>query len=49
VLRITVGPEGSKSRQFIEAFIKVAEAQHPRVRFEKVTVPDLASSAKAMD
>ncbi|WP_374545464.1 TAXI family TRAP transporter solute-binding subunit [Rhodoblastus sp.] len=48
-IRITTGPEGGQARRFIEAFIKVAEKQHPRVHFEQVTVPDLASSAKALE
>ncbi len=48
-LRITTGPEGAKARQFIAAFVKVAEAQHPRIHVEMAPVPDLRASAKALE
>ena len=48
-LRITIGPEGSQSYRFISAFIKVTEAQHPRIKFATVTTPSLLDSAKALE
>ena len=48
-IRITTGPEGSQSRRFIDAFIKVSESRHPHIRFEQVPVTDLTSSAKALE
>lgn len=48
-LRITSGVEGSKAQRFISAFIKVAEAQHPRIRFQTVPVASLTESAKALE
>lgn len=47
-LRITTGPTGAQADKFIDAFIKVTEAQHPRIRIEKVQVPDLTAAAKAL-
>ncbi len=49
VLRVTTGPEGGQAHRFIEAFIKVAQAQHPRIRIKTVTVPDLRASADALE
>ena len=49
VLRITTGPEGGQAHRFIEAFIKVAEAQHPRIRIKTVTVDNLRASANALE
>jgi TRAP-type uncharacterized transport system substrate-binding protein len=48
-LRITTGPNGGMAQRFISAFIATTEAAHPRIRFETVTVPDLAASAKALE
>ncbi|MDI9847730.1 TAXI family TRAP transporter solute-binding subunit [Rhodoblastus sp. 17X3] len=48
-LRITSGVEGSKAQRFISAFIKVAEAQHPRIKFQTVPVASLTESAKALE
>ena len=48
-LRITSGVEGSQAQRFISAFIKVAEKQHPRIRFETVPVASLTESAKALE
>ena len=48
-IRITTGPEGGQAHRFIGAFIKVAELQHPRIRFEPVTVSSLTDSAKALE
>jgi len=49
VLRITTGPEGSNAARFIAGFVKVAEARHPRIKFQSVAVPDLTASAKALE
>ncbi|MDI4640199.1 ABC transporter substrate-binding protein [Rhodoblastus acidophilus] len=49
MLRITTGPEGSQAHRFIAAFIKVAEIQHPRIRFKAVPVADVRASAKALE
>jgi TRAP-type uncharacterized transport system substrate-binding protein len=48
-LRITSGVEGSQAQRFISAFVKVAEKQHPRIRFETVPVSSLTESAKALE
>jgi TRAP-type uncharacterized transport system substrate-binding protein len=48
-LRITIGPEGTQAHKFISAFIKVTEAQHPRIKFETVVTPTLLDSAKALE
>jgi TRAP-type uncharacterized transport system substrate-binding protein len=48
-VRITTGPNGGMAQRFISAFIATTEAAHPRIRFETVTVPDLAASAKALE
>jgi TRAP-type uncharacterized transport system substrate-binding protein len=48
-LRITTGPAGGKAQRFIASFISVATAEHPRIRFETVTVPDLEASSKALE
>jgi len=48
-LRITTGPNGGMAQRFVSAFISSTEAAHPRVRFETVTVPDLAASSKALE
>ncbi len=49
VLRITTGPEGGQAHRFIGAFIKVAEARHPRIRIKSVTVDTLRASADALE
>ncbi len=49
VLRITTGPEGGQAHRFIGAFIKVAEARHPRIRIKPVTVDSLRASAEALE
>jgi TRAP-type uncharacterized transport system substrate-binding protein len=49
VLRITTGPEGGQAHRFIGAFIKVAEARHPRIRIKTVAVSDLRASADALE
>ncbi len=48
-IRITTGPSGGMAQRFISAFIANTEAAHPRIRFEPVTVPDLAASSKALE
>jgi TRAP-type uncharacterized transport system substrate-binding protein len=48
-LRITTGPAGGIAQRFISAFISVMTAEHPRIRFETVTVPDLEASSKALE
>jgi TRAP-type uncharacterized transport system substrate-binding protein len=48
-LRITTGPAGGMAQRFISAFISVMTAEHPRVRFETVTVPNLEESSKALE
>ena len=48
-IRITTGPSGVMAQRFVSAFIANTEAAHPRVRFETVTVPDLAASSKALE
>jgi TRAP-type uncharacterized transport system substrate-binding protein len=49
VLRLTTGPEGGQAHRFINAFIKVTEARHPRVRIKTVTVDNLRASADALE
>ncbi|HTO79092.1 MAG TPA: TAXI family TRAP transporter solute-binding subunit [Methylocystis sp.] len=49
VIRITTGPSGSMAQRFISAFIANTEAEHPRIRFEAVAVPDLPASSKALE
>ncbi len=49
VLRITTGPEGGQAHRFIEAFIKVAQARHPRIRIKTVTVDNLRASDDALE
>ncbi|MGO8737394.1 TAXI family TRAP transporter solute-binding subunit [Rhodoblastus sp.] len=49
VLRLTTGPEGGQAHRFVEAFIKVAEAQHPRIRIKPVVVNNLRDSSKALE
>jgi TRAP-type uncharacterized transport system substrate-binding protein len=48
-LRITTGPSGGIAQRFISAFISVSTAEHPRIHFETVTVPDLEASSKALE
>jgi TRAP-type uncharacterized transport system substrate-binding protein len=48
-LRVTSGLPGTTGQRFISAFISVATADHPRVRFALVPVANLAESAKAME
>ena len=48
-IRITTGPSGGVAQRFISTFIATTEAAHPRIRFETVTVPDLAASSKALE
>ena len=48
-LRVTSGMPGTTGQRFISAFISVATASHPRVRFTPVPVANLAESAKAME
>src|SRR5262245_55702359 len=48
-LRITTGPAGGMAQRFIASFISVTTAEHPRIRFETVTVPDLEASSKALE
>jgi TRAP-type uncharacterized transport system substrate-binding protein len=48
-LRITTGPSGGIAQRFISAFISVTTAEHPRIRFETVTVPDLEASSRALE
>ncbi|MFY9656178.1 MAG: TAXI family TRAP transporter solute-binding subunit [Methylocystis sp.] len=48
-IRITTGPSGGVAQRFVSAFIANTEAAHPRIRFEPVTVPDLAASSKALE
>ncbi|HXW71934.1 MAG TPA: TAXI family TRAP transporter solute-binding subunit [Methylocella sp.] len=48
-VRITTGPAGGMAQRFIASFISVTTAEHPRIRFETVTVPDLEASSKALE
>ncbi len=48
-LRFTTGPEGGVANRFMSTFISLSTAEHPRIHFETVTVPDLRASAKALE
>ena len=48
-LRITTGPEGGVANRLMSPFIALSTAEHPRIHFETVTVPDLRGSAKALE
>jgi TRAP-type uncharacterized transport system substrate-binding protein len=48
-LRITTGPAGGVAERFISAFVSTTQAEHPRIRFETVAVPDLKASSKALE
>ena len=48
-VRITTEPSGGIAQRFISAFISVTTAEHPRIRHETVTVPNLEASSKALE
>jgi len=48
-LRIATGPSGGIAQRFVSAFVSVATALHPHIRFETVPVADLEASSKALE